>query len=74
MSQCDKLLSKHKVKCWCEIITCLNFKFHCLPVRFAELKANRLMENDKQPSGYPSPEAYSLTPYWNSFKGESLFF
>lgn len=31
-------------------------------------------EHDKQPSGYPPSQSYSLTPCWNSFQGESLFF
>lgn len=55
------------------MVKALNLKCHSTS-KFAELKAPRLLENDKQPSGYPSPLAYSLTPHWNSFKGESLFF
>lgn len=58
----------------CKIITHLNLKCHSVPVTFAELKAQRLTGNDKQPSVYPSPRAYSLTANWKSFKEESLSF
>lgn len=42
----------------------------------SEMQIWKLMgsEHDKQPSGYPSSQCYSLTPYWNNFQGESLFF